>query len=57
MNERRTTMKTRIMRYLGALGLGAALVLSAATASLAGPQDPGCIPQYDSSGAQMAPYC
>jgi len=55
--EWRTTMKTRVMRYLGALGLGAALALSAATASFAGPHDPGCIPQYDSSGAQMAPYC
>ena len=55
--ERRTTMKTRVMRYLGALGLGAALALSAATASFAGPHDPGCIPQYDTSGAQMAPYC
>jgi hypothetical protein len=41
-------MKTRVMRYLGALGLGAALALSAATASFAGPHDPGCIPQYDS---------
>jgi hypothetical protein len=50
-------MKIRVMRYLGALGLGAALALSAATASFAGPHDPGCIPQYDSSGAQMAPYC
>jgi hypothetical protein len=55
--EWRMTMKTRVMRYLGALGLGAALALSAATASFAGPHDPGCIPQYDSSGAQMAPYC
>ena len=55
--ERRTAMKTRVMRYLGALGLGAALALSAATATFAGPHDPGCIPQYDSSGAQMAPYC
>ncbi|HET7253897.1 MAG: hypothetical protein ACXU85_01990 [Xanthobacteraceae bacterium] len=50
-------MKTRVMKYLGALGLGAALVLSAATASFAQRHDPNCIPQYDSSGAQMAPYC
>jgi hypothetical protein len=50
-------MKTHVMRYLGALGLGAALALSVATASFAGPHDPGCIPQYDSSGAQAAPYC
>ena len=55
--KRRMTMKTRVMRYLGALGLGAALALGAVTASFAGPHDPGCIPQYDSSGAQMAPYC
>ena len=53
----RTTMKTRVMKYLGAFGLGAALVLSAATASFAQRHDPNCIPQYDSSGAQMAPYC
>jgi hypothetical protein len=50
-------MKTRVMRYLGAIGLGAALMLGAATSSFARPNDPSCIPQYDSSGAQMAPYC
>ncbi len=50
-------MKTLVVRYLGALGLGTALALGAATYSSAQPRDPNCIPQYDSSGAQMAPYC
>jgi hypothetical protein len=50
-------MKARVIKYLGALGLGAALVLSAATSSFAQRHDPNCIPQYDSSGAQTAPYC
>jgi hypothetical protein len=50
-------MKTVIAKYLGAVGLGAALALSAATASFAQRHDPNCIPQYDSSGAQTAPYC
>jgi len=37
------------------IALGAAAVsLTTATGSLAQPQ---CIPHYDSSGAQTAPYC
>jgi hypothetical protein len=50
-------MKTVIAKYLGAVGLGAVLTLSAVTASFAQRHDPNCIPQYDSSGAQTAPYC
>jgi hypothetical protein len=53
-------MKTTMMKLGAALGLAGALALGAATASLA--QNPysqqnSCIPQYDSSGAQKAPYC
>jgi uncharacterized low-complexity protein len=53
-------MKTTMMKLGAALGLAGALTLGAATASFA--QNPysqqnSCIPQYDSSGAQKAPYC
>jgi hypothetical protein len=53
-------MKTTMMKLGAALGLAGALALGAATASFA--QNPysqqnSCIPQYDSSGAQKAPYC
>jgi hypothetical protein len=43
----------------GGVALGAAAVsLGGATASFAqAGYLPQCIPQYDSSGAQMAPYC
>ena len=50
-------MKTVIAKYLGAIGLGAVLALTAATASFAQRHDPNCIPHYDTSGAQTAPYC
>jgi hypothetical protein len=50
-------MKTLLMSYLGALGIAAALAAAAVTSSYAGPRDPGCIPHYDTSGAQVAPYC
>jgi hypothetical protein len=50
-------MKTRITMYLGALGVAAALAMTAVTSSHAGPRDSSCIPQYDTSGAQTAPYC
>jgi hypothetical protein len=49
-------MKTLAMKYLGA-GLAAVLTLTAASSSFAQRHDPNCIPQYDSSGAQTAPYC
>jgi hypothetical protein len=57
IDQRRPTMKTRVAKYLGALGLGVVLALTAATSSFAQRHDPNCIPQYDSSGAQTAPYC
>jgi hypothetical protein len=50
-------MKTLVMKYIGALGLAAVLTLTAASSSFAQRHDPNCIPQYDSSGAQTAPYC
>jgi hypothetical protein len=50
-------MRTLIARYVGVIGLGAMLVLTAASASFAQRHDPNCIPHYDSSGAQTAPYC
>jgi hypothetical protein len=50
-------MKTLAMKYLGALGLAAVLAMTAVTSSYAQRHDPSCIPQYDTSGAQTAPYC
>ena len=50
-------MRTLIARYAGAIGLGAVLALTAASASFAQRHNPNCIPHYDSSGAQAAPYC
>jgi hypothetical protein len=51
-------MKTSMMKLAAALGLAGALALGATTASFAGPpHGSACIPQYDSSGAQTAPYC
>jgi hypothetical protein len=40
--------------FLTALLLTGVLAVSATTATFA---QQGCIPQYDSSGAQTAPYC
>jgi hypothetical protein len=50
-------VKTTLMKYLAAIGLVSALAVGAATSSFAQRHDPSCIPQYDSSGAQTAPYC
>jgi hypothetical protein len=50
-------MKTLAMKYLGALGLAAVLAMTAVSSSYARPHDSSCIPQYDTSGAQIAPYC
>jgi hypothetical protein len=53
-------MKATMMKLAAALGLAGALAIGVTTASFA--QNPysqqnSCIPQYDSSGAQKAPYC
>ena len=37
--------------------VGVALALGVATSSFAQRHDPTCIPHYDTSGAQTAPYC
>ena len=50
-------MNTFVTKLLGAVGLAAVLAVTAVTSSYARPHDPGCIPQYDTSGAQVAPYC
>jgi len=50
-------MKTTLMKYLAALGLLSVLTVGVATSSFAQRHDPNCIPEYDSSGAQRAPYC
>jgi hypothetical protein len=55
--QRRSTMNTFVMKFLGAVGLAAVLAVTAVTSSYAQRHDPNCIPQYDTSGAQVAPYC
>jgi hypothetical protein len=51
-------MRTSLMNFVVAAAVGSALALSAVTASFAQwVPDRTCIPQYDSSGAQTAPYC
>ena len=49
-------MKSAAMRFLAALGIASALVMSATSVSFA-QRKTNCIPHYDSSGAQTAPYC
>jgi hypothetical protein len=50
-----------VMKYALALAVagGVALGVTALsfTGATAGPRDHQCIPQYDTSGAQTAPYC
>jgi hypothetical protein len=50
---RRAAMKTLVVRLVATL----VLALAATTAALAQSRPPSCIPQYDVSGAQIAPYC
>jgi hypothetical protein len=50
---RRAAMKTLVVRLVATL----ALALAATTAAFAQSRPPSCIPQYDASGAQVAPYC
>jgi hypothetical protein len=54
----RKTMQT-VMKFALALALagGVALTALSLTGATAGPRDHQCIPQYDTSGAQTAPYC
>jgi hypothetical protein len=53
----RFAMKSTVTKLVAALGLASALALSATTVSFAQNQGSACIPQYDTSGAQKAPYC
>ena len=50
-------MKSSAMKFLTALGLMGALALTLPSTSWGQNQGSGCIPHYDSSGAQKAPYC
>jgi hypothetical protein len=54
-------MKSTVMKFAIVLGVAGGLALGAAAVSLMGASasfaQSQCIPQYDSSGAQMAPYC
>jgi hypothetical protein len=49
-------MKTTVMKIAAALGIASALVMSVTSVSFA-QKNTSCIPHYDSSGAQTAPYC
>jgi hypothetical protein len=49
-------MKNSVMKLVVALGLAGALALLP-SASFAQSRGNACIPHYDSSGAQKAPYC
>ena len=49
-------MKTAVIKFLTALGIASALVMSVTSVSFA-QRNTNCIPHYDSSGAQTAPYC
>ena len=49
-------MNSAAMRFLAALGIASALVMSVTSVSFA-QRNTDCIPYYNSSGAQTAPYC
>ena len=49
-------MKIAVMKFVAALGIASALVMSVTSVSFA-QKNTSCIPHYDSSGAQTAPYC
>ena len=59
----RTNMQTTVMKLAIALAVAGGVALSAAAVSLGGATasfaqwQSQCIPHYDSSGAQTAPYC
>jgi hypothetical protein len=58
-------MKTTFTKFAIALAVAGGVALSAAAVSLTSATESSaqprwqsqCIPQYDSSGAQVAPYC
>jgi hypothetical protein len=51
------TKFTSVKKVLAALGIAGALALTVTTVSFAQSRGNACIPHYDSSGAQTAPYC
>jgi hypothetical protein len=56
----RRNMRTTVTKLAIALALAGGFALSAAAVSLAGATASSaqqCIPHYDTSGAQTAPYC
>ena len=53
-------MKTTVAKFAIALALAGGVALGAVALSLGGSTASfaqQCVPQYDSAGAQMAPYC
>jgi hypothetical protein len=50
-------MKTSLTKFVAALGIASALALTVTSVSFAQSRGNTCIPHYDSSGAQTAPYC
>jgi hypothetical protein len=57
MKKKEMAMKTAVMKFMTAVSLLAALTLTLPGASFAQNRGNTCIPHYDSSGAQTAPYC
>jgi hypothetical protein len=55
--KKEMAMKTAVMKFMTAVSLLAALTLTLPGASFAQNRGNTCIPHYDSSGAQTAPYC
>jgi hypothetical protein len=50
-------MKAILMNYAAAAVIAAVVALSATASFAQRAPDRTCIPQYDSSGVQTAPYC
>jgi hypothetical protein len=53
-------MKTTVTKFALALALAGGVAVSAVAVSLTGATESSaqqCIPHYDTSGAQAAPYC
>jgi hypothetical protein len=58
MQKKELAMKSSVTTFVTALAsLAGALALSPPSASFAQSRGNACIPHYDSSGAQTAPYC
>jgi hypothetical protein len=53
----RAEMKAILMNYAAAAAIAAVVALSATASFAQSAPDRTCIPQYDSSGVQTAPYC